>query len=159
MPVVPSALRTTSFTVNVPGFEKVIVGFWIFDSAPFPKSQFQNCGLPVVRSLKLTTNGAQPEVWLAVNSGTIVCVYPFNENNRRNGKHIQTENSFPGLPLENRTGKRIRLPQSASTNLLKATFFMVVLGTRPHCTERPLLHANLVPGNCQRFCTAQMISS
>jgi hypothetical protein len=63
---------------------------------------------------------------LALKSGTIGCAYACNENKSATGKKNNDLNSEIRLTDENRTGKRNRLTQGASTNLLKCkTVFMV----------------------------------
>ena len=49
------------------------VGFLALDNWPLPKSQFQNVGLPVEASLKVTVNGAHPAESETVKSATGAC--------------------------------------------------------------------------------------
>ena len=51
----------------------VVTGFSRLDNWPFPKSQFQKVGLPVLVLLKLTTKGAQPAESEIVKSATGAC--------------------------------------------------------------------------------------
>jgi hypothetical protein len=87
-----------------------------------------------------------------VNSAVIGCAYPLNENSSKSGKHTHTENSFPGLPMEYRTGRRIRLPQGASTNLLKANFFYGCNRHTPSSAQKDLYSMQtLFPANAEGF--------
>jgi len=127
-PLVPSSLRTTNVTVYVPGLSNVTPGFCTLESVPLPKSQFQNLGLPVVRSLKYTPKGAQPDVGdVAVKSGDMGWAKPCRENKSATGKsHVLNRGSR--FTNANRTGISNRLPQGASTNLLKCKTVLWLLG-------------------------------
>src|SRR5205085_1331994 len=48
----------------------------------FPRSQFQNLGLPVDWSWKFTTSGAQPEVTLEMKLATGVCACVASDKNK-----------------------------------------------------------------------------
>jgi hypothetical protein len=63
---------------------------------------------------------------LALKSGVNVCAQVYNENKTVTGKKNNDLNGKERFTDENRTGKRRRLTQGASTNLLKCkTVFMV----------------------------------
>jgi len=51
----------------------VAVGFWRVDVFPFPKFQFQNVGLPVDKSWKLTSRGEHPPERTDVKLATGFC--------------------------------------------------------------------------------------
>ena len=50
----------------------------MLDSWPLLNPQFQEVGVPVDWSVKVTTSGAQPEVLLAVNWATGTCASVLN---------------------------------------------------------------------------------
>jgi hypothetical protein len=62
----PLALVAVNFTVYVPAVTYVVEGFCKVEVVPLPRSQLQLVGLPVLRSVKFTTIGEQPDVVLAL---------------------------------------------------------------------------------------------
>ncbi|OQP64676.1 hypothetical protein A3860_18110 [Niastella vici] len=85
---------------------------------------------------------------MAEKSGTITWAAPCKENKKTNGKQNHDLKSIRRYPLGNRTGRRIRLTQGASSNLLKCkTDFMVIGTTPPIGTERPYFMQTLFPAN------------
>ena len=66
----PAAFLTISFTVYVPGVEKLTVGFCADCNCPLPKSQVHVVGAFVERSVNLTVNGEHPETLSALKLAT-----------------------------------------------------------------------------------------
>ena len=66
----PAAFLTISFTVYVPGVEKLTVGFCTDCNCPLPKSQIQEVGVFIERSVNLTVSGEHPETLSALKLAT-----------------------------------------------------------------------------------------
>src|SRR6476660_5918954 len=66
----PAAFLTISFTVYVPGVEKLTMGFCTDCNCPLPKFQVHVVGAFVERSVNLTVNGEHPETLSALKSAT-----------------------------------------------------------------------------------------
>ena len=66
----PAAFLTISFTVYVPGVEKLTMGFCTDCNCPLPKSQVHVVGAFVERSLNVTVRGEHPETLSALKLAT-----------------------------------------------------------------------------------------
>ncbi len=68
--LLPAAFFTVKLTVYFPALLYVYVGLCFVEVFPSPKFHFQEVCDPVLLSIKVTVNGAFPEVGFAENAAT-----------------------------------------------------------------------------------------